>query len=234
MADLRMYKDESEIDAMQQAVEIAEKALKNTLPLIKIGMTEKELESELILQIFKGNSGVMPFTPIVATGPNSANPHAFPTNRKLSAGDLLVIDWGASVRGYYSDLTRTFGVGEVSEKQRKIHQTVLAANQAAQAAVKPGDICGNVDKAARELIEKAGFGEWFIHRTGHGLGMEVHEEPYMRAGNPMKLEPGMTFTIEPGIYHSEYGGVRIEDNVVVTNEGVRSLSTIEREIKIVG
>lgn len=234
MAQLRMYKDASEIAAMQTAVDIAEKALTDTLPIIKIGMTERELAAELTMKIFQGNSGVMPFSPIVATGPNSANPHAFPTDRKLAAGDLLVIDWGASVEGYYSDLTRTFGVGEVGEEQKKIHQIVLEANLAAQTVSKPGAACGDVDKAARDVIDQAGYGEWFVHRTGHGLGMEGHEEPYMRADNPMPLEPGMTFTIEPGIYHPQVGGVRIEDDVVVTDDGLKSLSTIEREIKIVG
>lgn len=234
MANLRMYKDESETAAMQAAVDIAEKALDETLPMIKIGMTEKELASELTLRLMRGGSGEFPFLPIIASGPNSANPHAFPTDKKLVSGDLLVIDWGASVDGYFSDITRTFGVGELNEEQIKIHQIVVEANAAARAIAKPGIFCGDVDKAARDFIDESGYGEWFIHRTGHGLGVEVHEEPYMRADNPMKLEPGMTFTIEPGIYRPDLGGVRIEDDVVVTKDGLKSLSTMKRDLQIVG
>ena len=205
------------------------------LPLIKIGMSEKEVAAELVLQIFRRGSGVeLPFQPIVATGPNSANPHAFPTERKLAKGDLLVIDWGANVDGYFSDLTRTFGVGEVNAEQEKLHSTVQEANTAALETAKPGVTCGDVDKAAREVIEKAGYGEYFVHRTGHGLGMEGHEEPYIRAGNPMPLEPGMTFTIEPGIYVPGENGVRVEDDVVVTEEGLLSLSDMSRGLRIVG
>jgi Xaa-Pro dipeptidase len=235
VAELRMVKDAYEIAAMQEAVNAAQAALESTLPLIKIGMTEEELAAELVVQIFRQGSGTkLPFQPIVATGPNSANPHAFPTDRPLAAGDLLVIDWGSSVRDYFSDLTRTFGVGEVSPEQEKIHKIVQEANAAARAIAKPGLPCGDVDKAARDVIEKAGYGEYFIHRTGHGLGMEGHEEPYMRADNPMLLEPGMTFTIEPGIYLPDEGGVRVEDDVVVTGDGLRSFSDMERGLRIVG
>jgi Xaa-Pro dipeptidase len=235
VAQLRMVKDEYEIAAMQEAVKVAQDALEVALPLVKIGMTEKELAAEVVMQIFRQGSGTtLPFQPIVATGPNSANPHAFPTDRPLAAGDLLVIDWGASVRDYFSDLTRTFGVGEVTPEQEKIHKIVQEANAAARAIAKPGIPCGDVDKAARDVIEKAGYGEYFIHRTGHGLGMEGHEEPYMRADNPMRLEAGMTFTIEPGIYIPGKDGVRVEDDVVVTEDGLRSFSDMERGLKIVG
>lgn len=235
IAGLRMVKDESEITAMQQAVDIAQQALEATLPLIKIGMTEKELAAELVMQIFKQGSGTtLPFQPIIAAGPNSANPHAFPTDRPLAKGDLLIIDWGANVNSYFSDLTRTFGVGEVNPEQEKTHQIVQEANAAARALAKPGMPCGDVDKAAREVIEKAGYGKYFIHRTGHGLGMEGHEEPYIRADNPMLLKPGMTFTIEPGIYTPQHGGVRVEDDVVVTEDGLRSFSDMERGLRLVG
>jgi len=235
VAELRMVKDEYEIAAMREAVKVAQAALEATLPLIKIGMTEEELAAELVIQIFRQGSGTkLPFQPIVATGPNSANPHAFPTDRPLAAGDLLVIDWGASVRGYFSDLTRTFGVGEVNPEQEKIHKIVQEANAAARAVAKPGLPCGEVDKAARDVIEKAGYGEYFIHRTGHGLGMEGHEEPYMRGDNPMRLEAGMTFTIEPGIYLPGKDGVRVEDDVVVIGDGLRSFSDMERGLRIVG
>ncbi|MGD8456587.1 MAG: Xaa-Pro peptidase family protein [Anaerolineales bacterium] len=235
VARLRMVKDEFETAAMQEAVNVAQAALEAALPLVKIGMTEKELAAELVMQIFRqGSETTLPFQPIVATGPNSANPHAFPTDRPLAAGDLLVIDWGANIDGYFSDLTRTFAVGEANPEQEKIHKIVQEANAAGRAIARPGIPCGDVDEAAHQVIDKAGYGEYFTHRTGHGLGMEVHEEPYMRAGNPLLLEAGMTFTIEPGIYVPGKDGVRVEDDVVVTADGLHSFSDMERGLRIVG
>jgi Xaa-Pro dipeptidase len=176
----------------------------------------------------------LPFQPIVAAGANSANPHATVSDRKIAKGDLLLFDWGASVDGYFSDLTRTFAVGEISEELKRIYEVVKLANQAGRDAGKPGAPCSAVDEAARDAIDDNGFGEFFTHRTGHGLGMEPHEEPYMRAGNSRKLEVGMTYTVEPGIYVDGKGGVRIEDNVVVTEEGARSLSTFSRDLRVIG
>jgi Xaa-Pro dipeptidase len=176
----------------------------------------------------------MPFSPIVSGGPNSANPHASPTERKLQAGDLLVIDWGAAHDGYISDLTRTFAVGEVDDEYQKIHKIVQESNAAGRAAAKPGAHCAEVDIAARDVIEKSGYGKYFTHRTGHGIGMEGHEEPYMRGDNMQILEPGMAFTVEPGIYLPGRNGVRIEDNVVITESGADVLSDMPREIRVVG
>jgi Xaa-Pro dipeptidase len=230
-----MTKDRSELAAMRQAVHIAQRALQATLPLIKIGMNEKELASELTMQLLRGGAeSNLPFTPIVCAGPNSANPHAVPGERLLQSGDLLIIDWGASYEGYFSDLTRTFAVGEVASEHARIAQAVLEANEAGRNTAAPGVPAGLVDKAAREVIEKAGYGPYFIHRTGHGLGMEEHEEPYIRSDNPQLLSPGMTFTIEPGIYLPERGGVRIEDDVVITESGSESLSNLPRELMVVG
>jgi len=235
LAGLRLRKEQAEVDAMHKAVQIAQSALEATLPFIKIGMTEKELSSELVIQLLKhGSEPEMPFAPIVSGGPNSANPHASPTERKLQAGDLLVIDWGAAYDGYISDLTRTFAVGEVDEEYRKIHKIVQDSNAAGRAAAKPGVPCANVDIAAREVIEKAGYGKYFTHRTGHGIGMEGHEEPYMRGDNMQLLEPGMAFTVEPGIYLPGRNGVRIEDNVVITESDADVLSDMPREIRVVG
>ena len=235
LADLRLRKDKAEVAAMRQAVKIAQDALEATLPQIKIGMTEKEIASELVMQLLKhGSDSEFPFTPIVSAGPNSANPHASPTDRKLQAGDLLVVDWGAAYEGYISDLTRTFAVGEVDAEYQKIHQIVQEANAAGRSAAKPGVPCANVDKAARDVIEKAGYGKYFTHRTGHGIGMEGHEAPYMRGDNMQILEPGMAFTVEPGIYLTNRNGVRIEDNMVITENGAESLSDMPREIRVVG
>jgi Xaa-Pro dipeptidase len=212
LSALRLKKDKAEVDAMRKAVQIAQDALEAVIPQIKIGMTEHELSSELVMQLLKhGSESELPFAPIVSAGPNSANPHASPTERKLQAGDLLVVDWGAAYDGYISDLTRTFAVGEVDEEYKKIHAIVQESNAAGRAAGKPGAPCADVDKAARDVIEKAGYGKYFTHRTGHGIGMEGHEAPYMRGDNMQLLEPGMAFTVEPGIYLTGRNGVRIED-----------------------
>ena len=232
---LRLRKDKAEVDAMRKAVKIAQDSLEAVIPQMKIGMTERELASELVVQLLKhGSESEIPFAPIVSAGPNSANPHASPTDRKLQAGDLLVVDWGATYDGYISDLTRTFAVGEVDEECRKIHKIVQEANAAGCAAAKPCVPCANVDKAAREVIEKSGYGKYFTHRTGHGIGMEGHEAPYMRGDNMQLLETGMAFTVEPGIYLSNRNGVRIEDNLVITENGVECLSDMPREMRVVG
>ncbi len=235
VASLRRIKDPSEAAAMRRAVDIAQRALNAALPSIRPGTSERELASELTLQLYRhGSDPEMPFAPIVSAGPNSANPHASPTNRLIVPGDLLVIDWGASTERYFSDLTRTFAIGEVEPRLREIARLVKEANLAAQAAVRPGVSAAAVDRAARQVIEAAGYGEFFIHRTGHGLGLDAHEEPYIRAGNDEILEPGMAFTIEPGIYLPGDNGVRIEDNVIVTQEGCEVLSDLPRDLISIG
>ena len=235
LASLRLRKDESEVAAMRKAVQIAQTALETLLPTIHVGQTEKELASALTMALLKqGSDSEMPFAPIVCAGPNSANPHATPTDRKIQRGDLLLVDWGATYDGYISDLTRTFAVGEIDAEWVKIAGIVLEANAAGRAAGKPGVPCANVDKAARGVIEAAGYGKYFTHRTGHGIGMEGHEEPYIRDDNMRMLYPGMAYTVEPGIYLEGRGGVRIEDNVVVTKTEVDVLSDMPRELRSVG
>jgi Xaa-Pro dipeptidase len=231
IAGLRMYKDDTEAAAMRAAAQLAQKALAATLPQVQPGMDERELAGELVVQMLRlGSDPKIPFSPIVAAGPNSANPHAAPSARKIREGDLLLFDWGATVDDYYSDITRTFAVGEVDPELAQIAGIVKAANEAARAAAGPGVPMQAVDKAARDVIAAAGYGEYFTHRTGHGLGMEGHEEPYIRGDNPQLLEPGMTFTIEPGIYLSGRGGVRIEDDVIVTETGLESFTDLNREL----
>jgi Xaa-Pro dipeptidase len=235
LSQLRLKKDKAEVDAMRRAVKIAQDSLEGTIPLIKIGMTERELASELVMQLLKrGSDSELPFSPIVSGGPNAANPHASPSERKLQAGDLLVVDWGAAYGGYISDLTRTFAVGEVDAECQKIHKIVQEANAAGRAAGKPGIPCAAVDIAARTVIEKSGYGKYFNHRTGHGIGMEGHEDPYMRGDNMQLLEVGMAYTVEPGIYLPNRNGVRIEDNIVITESGAECLSDMPREIRVVG
>ncbi|MGI9174165.1 MAG: M24 family metallopeptidase [Rhodothermales bacterium] len=228
---LRSRKDAAEIGWMREATVVAENALQATLPQLQVGMTERELASELVLQIFRaGGDGELPFLPIVCFGENTANPHAIPSDRALQVGNLVLIDWGASVRGYFSDLTRVFAAGDVDDELQRIAATVEEANGAARDLAGPDVPASDVDRAARQVIEKAGYGEAFVHRTGHGLGLEAHEEPYIRDGNQQTLAEGMTFTIEPGIYLAGRGGVRIEDDMVVTASGAESLSTLPRSL----
>lgn len=231
LADLRMIKDEQEIASMRQAAQIAQEALRMTLSKIKAGMSEKQIANELIINLLRaGSDPMLPFSPIVAMGENSANPHALPSNRTLREGDLLLIDWGAGYEGYFSDITRTFTIGEVDPECVKIGKIVHKANQAGREAGKPGMEAGTVDRAARSVIARAGYASAFIHRTGHGLGMQAHEPPYIFDKNDIILAPGMTFTVEPGIYLEGKGGVRIEDDVVVTEKGLDSLTDLPRDV----
>jgi Xaa-Pro dipeptidase len=230
---MRMHKDEDEIARMRKAIAIAEAGLTATIPLMKIGMTELELSAEIGLQTGRAGNEI-PGNPMVAAGPNGANPHSSTSNRPLQPGDLLVIDFGAVYGGYCADITRTFAVGEPPAEFARIHQVTMQANAAGLAAARPGVPAGDVDRAARSLIESAGYGPYFTHRTGHGLGTEPHEEPYIYAENTLLLEPGMVFTIEPGIYLPGQAGARVEDDVVITASGAESLSTMPRELIVVG
>ena len=230
-ANLRMIKDEQELAKMRKAAEIAEAALLETLKTIQVGQTEKEVAAELLVQLYRhGSDQELPFAPIVSSGPNSANPHASPSERRLGAGDVLLFDWGASFEGYYSDITRCFFVDFVDNRMVKIAETVQHANHYAIAGGQAGMPAGDVDTIARQEIEESGFGKYFTHRTGHGLGMEAHEAPYIFSGNTLNLKEGMVFTVEPGIYVPGLGGVRIEDDVVVDSDGLTCLTSLPREV----
>lgn len=232
MPDLRMAKDKAEIDLMRRAVEIAERAMQRVLDdgAIRPGRTEQEVAADLRIAMLREGGQGEAFTPIVVAGPNSAAAHSGPADRPMAEGDLLIIDWGTIYEGYRSDITRTFVLGAPSPEIERIHDAVLAANQSGRLAVRPGMPAQEVDRAARRAITLAGYGEYFIHRTGHGLGLETHEPPYMVEGNLGLLQPGMTFTVEPGIYLPGVGGVRIEDDVVVTEKGSETLTTLSRDL----
>jgi Xaa-Pro dipeptidase len=234
IAQLRMVKDENEMAAMVRAVAVAETAMERLVPQIAVGQTEKEVAARLVHELIQAGAQALPFGPIVSAGPNGASPHAVPTDRPLEAGDLLVIDWGAVVDDYPSDITRTFVVGELDPELTHVYETVKQANAAGRQAARPGATGHDVDLAARSVIEQAGYGDFFIHRTGHGLGLEVHEPPYMMPGYHEPLREGMVFTVEPGIYLPGRGGVRIEDNLVVTAAGRRSLTSFPRDLIHVG
>ena len=231
-AELRMVKSSEEIECMTQAVKIAENSLESVLDKIKPGVTEKEFASELVIKLFRnGSDSHLPFSPIVASGVNAANPHHFPTDKEFEEGELIIIDWGATCGGYFSDITRTFALGKnIDDKLIKAYEVVKQANKSARLVAKAGVEAGIVDKAARNVIEESGLGEYFTHRTGHGLGLEIHEEPYIKQENKFVLGKGMTFTIEPGVYIPNLGGIRIEDDMYLETAESVSLTTLSREL----
>jgi len=233
LAALRMCKDEHELALMRRAIAVTETALKTTMQQARPGMTERELAGLLMAQMLRSGGEGMAFPPIVVAGPNAASPHAVPSDRPIQSSETIVVDCGAVVGGYPADITRTFAIGELDPELSHVYEVVRAANVAGRAAAGPGVPAEGVDRAARAVIEEAGYGEYFTHRTGHGLGLEVHEPPYIVAGNRLLLESGMTFTVEPGIYLPGRGGVRIEDDVLVTSDGAESLTTFPRELVLV-
>jgi Xaa-Pro dipeptidase len=203
--------------------------LESLLGKVMVGMTEREIAALLVEELRAAGCEAPSFETLVQTGENSAVPHGSVSDRVLNTGEFLLIDFGGRFAGYPADITRTFVIGEPTDAMRRIHETVLAANRAAIAAIKPGVACGDVDKAARDVIEAAGYGQYFTHRLGHGLGIEVHELPQMAANVEDVLQVGMVFTVEPGIYVPDVGGVRIEENVVVTESGVEELTSFRRD-----
>lgn len=229
---VRAIKTDEELAAMQQAINLSQHALDQLLDWVKPGKTEREIAAKLDVLLSEAGSQGLAFSSLIQTGPNSALPHGGITDRVLQSGDYLLIDYGGKFEDYPADITRTFCVGTPTDEMRKIYETVLAANRAALAVTRPGVTCGEVDRAARTVITEAGYGEYFIHRTGHGLGLEGHELPQMAEGVVDILEPGNVFTIEPGIYIPGLGGVRIEDNVVVTFDGVRELTSYPRDLRV--
>ena len=233
---LRKVKDEIEISHMRRAVEIAENAMQRLLDdgSIRTGRTEMEVAADLKIALLQEGGQGEAFSPIVVAGPNSAAPHAGPSDRPLADGDLVIIDWGTVWEGYRSDITRTFVLGSPTSEMKQMHDAVLAANQSGRLKARPKMPAQEVDRAARRAITLAGYGEFFIHRTGHGLGLEIHEPPYIVEGNLELLAAGMTFTVEPGIYVPNVGGIRIEDDLVVTEKGSETLTTISRELISLG
>lgn len=227
---LRSYKTAEEIALIQEAVNLSEEALRRTIEWAKPGMTELEIAKKLNDECNNLGAEGFAFDSAVLSGENSALPHGSPGNRKLGEDEFLLIDFGGKKQGYPADITRTFCFGEPTGQMREIYDAVLQANLAAQAFAKPGVTCHEVDKAARDVIKAAGYGDYFRHRLGHGLGLDTHELPNITENNHVKLEEGMVFTIEPGVYLPGVGGVRIEDDVVVTEDGIRSLTSFPREL----
>lgn len=226
----RAFKAPEEIAAMQKAIHISEEALKNVMGWAKPGMTERQIADRLSDEMMKLGGQGNSFGPLVLTGPKSGLPHGNSDDRPWGEDEFLLIDYGAKYNDYPADITRTFCVGEPTDQMRAMYEAVYQANKAAREYAKPGVTAHDLDKVARQIIKEAGFGDYFIHRLGHGLGLDVHELPNIVGGNHQVLEPGMVFTIEPGVYIPNVGGVRIEDNVVVTADGIDVLTSYPREL----
>ena len=226
---LRAVKEPVEVEKIVAAAEIADEALKKILPMIRPGESEVALAAALEYEMRIRGSEQVAFDTIIASGPRSALPHGVASGRNIEAGDFVVIDFGAVFEGYRSDMTRTMFVGEPTLRHREIYDTVLRAQLAGLSAVKAGAVCRMVDQAARSVIDKAGFGDFFGHGLGHGVGLDVHEDPRLApSAGEAKLEAGMVVTVEPGIYIPGWGGVRIEDLVVVTEDGCRIISKMDK------
>jgi Xaa-Pro dipeptidase len=234
LAALRLHKGPDAIASIRAAIDISQAALQATIDAVRPGMTEREITSRLVMEQLQRGGGKHPFEPIVLSGPRSALPHGEPGERRVAAGDPLLIDFGTTVDGYASDITRTFSLGTPSRQFAEVYAVIQAANAAGRKACFPGVTAEVVDRAARRVIEDAGYGPYFTHRTGHGLGLQAHEPPDIVAGSTRVLEPGMVFTVEPGIYLPGEVGVRIEDNIVVTADGAESLTTFTRDLITLG
>ena len=231
VAAVRSRKDDDEVERMRTAVDIIEGIFEDVFELIEPGMSETNVETEIKKRVMESEADAYGVG-IVTSGPRTAHAHANTGSRAIEDGDFVMIDAGVIYEGYYSDITRTVAVGEPDPELVEIYEVVQEAAAAARNRVEPGVEFQEIDRAARSIIEDAGYGEYFPHRVGHGLGLEGHEPPYLVEGNDELLEPGHAITVEPGIYVPDLGGVRIEDDVVVTKDGSDVLSTSSRELRI--
>jgi Xaa-Pro aminopeptidase len=228
--ELRIVKDKSEIDRTRRACDLARRAFEVVRAKLTPEMTEQQVSNELEYQARQFGAKRMSFETIVAVGPRAALPHARPTARKIGESDFTLIDWGVDEGLYMSDLTRVLATDKISPKLRKLYGVVLKAQLAGIDAVRPGATCEQVDRAARDVIEQAGYGKQFGHGLGHGLGLEIHEAPRLAQGQDRELKPGMIVTVEPGIYFPGWGGIRIEDDVLVTRDGHEVLTSVPKEL----
>lgn len=228
---MRVIKSGNELEKLRKAAALADFAIQVGCDAIAEGKTEMEILNEIESAV-KAKGHTMSFDTILLAGEKSASPHGVPGDRKIKRGDFILFDLGVIYEGYCSDITRTVAFGEPTKAQIDIYNTVRQANEEAIAAVQPGVRAMDLDKIARDIITEAGYGEFFTHRLGHGLGISVHEFPSINGANEYRLQPGAVFTIEPGIYKSDVTGVRIEDDVVVTETGVEVLTKFTKELVI--
>ncbi|NMA83818.1 MAG: aminopeptidase P family protein [Epulopiscium sp.] len=227
---LRMVKSEDEIKSIQQAAKIADQAFTHILSVLKAGVTEKDMALELEFFMKKQGAQNLSFDTIVASGVRSSLPHGVPTHKIIEEGDFVTFDFGCIYDGYCSDMTRTVVIGKASDKQKEIYNTVLAAQEQGLASIRPEITGKEVDQVARDLITAAGYGAYFGHGLGHGVGLEIHEEPRLSLTGEKVLKTGMVVTVEPGIYIPDFGGVRIEDLVVVTEDGIENLTSSPKSL----
>lgn len=232
LSGIRAIKAPEELEAVRQAASITQNALDAVFGQIQPGMTEVELRNRFEIEALKAGAEGLGFDSLVVSGPRGALQHAAPSDRAVQPGDPILFDVGARYGGYTADITRTVVLGPASDEFRAIYETVREANAAAREAVRPGVTAHDVDQAARRIIEQAGYGETFAHGTGHGLGLDVHEPPRIAPGDETVLQPGMVFTIEPGIYLAERFGARIEDDVAVTGTGIDKLTSFSHELVV--
>lgn len=233
IVEMRLCKDEIEIDNLKKAIQISEDALEETLSIVKEGMSENQIAQELIIRQYKLGAQAMAFSPIVLIGENSALPHGHPGERKIKEGDALLIDFGCVYNGYNSDFTRTYFFKSVADNHREMYEVVKKANQLGKNTVKVNTSLNDLDDTVTGYLESSDYKDFIAHRTGHGLGMDVHEDPYVTRGNHQLLETGMIITIEPGLYNFNNVGIRIEDNVLVTESGHESLTSLSRDLTII-
>jgi Xaa-Pro aminopeptidase len=226
---LRAVKDASEVDRIRDAARVGSEVMEEAIRLIQPGVTELDIAAEIGYRMRRKGASGESFDAIVAAGPRSALPHARPTARRIGKNELVVLDLGAILRRYCSDLTRTVHVGKASASVRQWYRAVLDAQAAAIDAVKSGVTCGAVDAAARDVLQRQGLGRYFVHSTGHGIGLEIHEGPRIARGQKTRLEAGNVVTVEPGLYVEGVGGIRIEDDALVTPRGAEILTTTPRE-----
>ena len=230
--DLRMVKDEEELEAMIAAQRIAEKALTDILEEVRPGVTEKEIAARLQYLMLHYGASDMSFDPIVVSGPNGSLPHGVPSEKTIQRGEFVTMDFGCIYHGYCSDMTRTVAVGYATEEMRKVYDTVLAAQKAGIAAARAGVTGQTVDGAARAVIDAAGYGKYFRHSFGHGVGVEIHEAPNASPMNDKPLPGGAVISAEPGIYLPGKLGVRIEDVILITEEGCRDITLAPKELLV--
>lgn len=228
--DIRAVKDNIEISKIKRACELGDRAFSQMLNIIKPGMTEKELSFELEFFLKKNGAEALSFDSVVATGARTSLPHARPTKAKINYGDFVLLDFGCVIDGYCSDMTRTIVVGKASDEQKKIYNIVLEAQLKALNFISKGKRGNEVDKIARNFITEKGYGNNFGHALGHGVGLFIHEEPRLSETYNKELQSGMVVTVEPGIYISDFGGVRIEDMVVITEDGAENLMKSPKEL----
>jgi len=231
LEDLQSVKDEEELNAIRTAVEITDAAYENIIPYLKEGATEKEIANKLVMYYRQESDGEA-YPPIVAGGPNSALPHAVPSDREFRKGDFIVIDAAAKYAGYHADMTRTPVIGEARDKHREIYSIVKEAQESAVAFAKAGVSCKEMDTIPRNIITNKGYGDYFNHGTGHGLGLEIHTQPRLSKLSNQILQENNVVTVEPGIYLPGWGGVRIEDDIIIENDGCEVLNTTSRELII--